>query len=139
MDFRIKVGLFFVVTHFIILAWVLICKFMGGYTFEEMTTLIALLIPMFASYSTVIIKDIVKNAEVDQTNKVVYTAQFKFLTLFLCILFFGFLFTVIFLKAFNYGFEDFEQLKLTVGILESMFGAYVGQFIFSMYKAPNKH
>jgi hypothetical protein len=44
-----------------------------------------------------------------------------------------FLFVVITLKAFNYGFEDFEQLKLTVGLSEAVFGGYVARLIFSIY------
>ncbi|MEO6175349.1 MAG: hypothetical protein ABIP27_09380 [Flavobacterium circumlabens] len=137
MNFRTKIGLLFVVTHFVILVYTFICKFLGGFTFEELTTLIALLIPLFSAYTTAVVKDIIKNNQQTADPEITYSRPFRFVIIFICSLFIIFLFTIITLKAFNYGFEDFEQLKLTVGVVEAIFGGYVAQLIFSIY-TPEK-
>jgi hypothetical protein len=137
MNFRTKIGLVFVVTHFFILIYIFICKFLGGFTFEELTTLIGLLIPLFSAYTTAVVKDIIKNNLQTGDQEIAYSRSFRFIIIFICSLFIIFLFTIITLKAFNYGFEDFEQLKLTVGLTEAIFGGYVAQLIFSIY-TPEK-
>jgi hypothetical protein len=133
LSFKTQVGLGFVISHFLILILILVCKFMGGFSFDELTTTIGLVIPLFATYTSSIIKDIVKNAQVTATIENSYSAPFRFITLFLIGLFFAYLVLIIILKAFNYGFENFEQFKILLGLSEAIFGAYIAQIIFSMY------
>jgi hypothetical protein len=138
MNFRTKIGLAFIISHFTIIVYAFICKFLGGYTFEELTTLIGLLVPLFASYTTAVIKDIIKHNQELTEAEIRYSKPFRFITIFICTLFILFLFSIITIKAFNYGFEDFEQLKLTVGLTEAIFGGYVAQLIFSIYTPEKK-
>lgn len=133
-SFKTTVGLAFVIGHFIILIWIFICKFLGGFKFEELTTTIGLVIPLFATYSTSIIRDIVTNSEGTVDSGKRYNKPFRFITLFLSTLFFVYLFAIITIKAFNWGFEDFEQFKLLLGLSETIFGAYIAQILFSMYQ-----
>ena len=134
LSFKTKVGLYFVISHFLILILILVCKFMGGFSFDELTTTIGLVVPLFATYTSSIIKDIVKNAQVTPSIEKLYSAPFRFITLFLIGLFFAYLVTIVVMKAFNYGFEDFEQFKILLGLSEAIFGAYIAQIIFSMYE-----
>src|ERR1041384_4931145 len=111
MNFRTKIGLFFVVAHFTIIVYVFLCKFLGGFTFDELTTLIGLLIPLFSAYTSAVIKDIIRHNQETTEKEIKYSKPFRIVIIFICSLFVLFLFTVITLKAFNYGFDDFEQLK----------------------------
>lgn len=145
MDFKTKTGLAFIICHIFLLIWAFVCKSLGGYEFEEFTTLVGFLIPMLAVYSTAIVKDIVKNAQNPKKELTTYSPAYKFLVKFICIIFFVSLFTVVGLKGFNAGFRDFEELKITIGLLEAVFGGYIAQLIFAIYKpvksrpaTPNK-
>lgn len=134
MDFKTKTGLAFIICHIFLMIWAFVCKSLGGYEFEEFTTLVGFLIPMLAVYSTAIIKDIAKNAQ--NPNKAVasYTREYRFLVKFICTFFFLSLFVVVGMKGFNYGIKDFEELKITIGLLEAIFGGYMAQLIFAIYK-----
>lgn len=133
-SFKIKVGLAFVISHFLILVWTLTCSFLGGFKFPELTTTIGLLLPLFATYTSAIIRDIIRNAENHKKSNRTVNKPFQIITMFIIGLFFFYLFMIITLKAFNYGFQDFEQFKILLGISEAVFGAYIAQIIFSMYE-----
>lgn len=134
MDFKIKTGLAFVICHFILMIFLFVCLMLGGYKFEEFTTLVGFLIPMLAGYTTAIVKDISRNVHSRKKLVKTYTPEYRFLVKFTCSIFFLSLFTVIGLRGFNYAFENFEQLKITVGLLEAVFGSYIAQLIFAVYK-----
>lgn len=134
MDFKTKTGLAFIICHFVLMIFAFVCMSLGGYEFEEFTTLIGFLLPMLAVYSTAIVKDIARNAQNKVKIAQEYSVEYRFLVKFVCTIFFLSLFVVIGLKGFNYGFRDFEQLKITIGLLEAIFGGYIAQLIFAIYK-----
>ena len=44
-----------------------------------------------------------------------------------------YLISLVFLKAFNIGFSSFEQFKMSLVASETIFGAYVGLIVSSMF------
>jgi lysylphosphatidylglycerol synthetase-like protein (DUF2156 family) len=60
---RTRVGLFWVFAHFAIITAIIICFFLKGFEFDEMTTLLAVIIPMFAGTTTVIVRYFTQHAQ----------------------------------------------------------------------------
>jgi len=100
----------------------------GGYLFEEMTTTIALIIPMMSVYTITIIKNIIATRTPKKMKSKTVIKEYTFLTYFIPCLFIFFLTAMILLKAFNVGFASFEQFKLMLAISETAFGAYVRSY-----------
>ncbi|MFO1419639.1 MAG: hypothetical protein U1F59_01515 [Candidatus Competibacteraceae bacterium] len=133
-----RLGLFLVVSHFGILLLVMGLWLLGGFLTEEMTTAVAIIAPFFAAYTTAIVRHIIqtRNQTARRGRKV--TASFAFLA-FLTPSLFVFLVTLaILLKALNWGLTSFQDFKIMLATTETAFGVYVGQFIFSLFEAPEK-
>ena len=56
------------------------------------------------------------------------------LTFFIPGIFVFVLISIIILKSFNIGFENFEQFKIMLGLLQTIFGAYMGLVLSSQFK-----
>src|SRR4051794_39011310 len=65
VDFqRLKrtITILMVVSHLLTFFWLLVLYFLGGFAFDELTTSIALLMPLFAGFTTMIVKDAIAEA-----------------------------------------------------------------------------
>ncbi|SRR6266404_2893941 len=130
---RTALGLFLVVSHFAVLLLTITLHFYGGFTFDEMTTAVAIITPMFASFTTVVVSHVIaERSEVRASGKV--SGAFAFLSFFFPVLFVGFLVAVILLRAFNLAIENFEHFKVLLALGETAFAVYIGQFIRSLFK-----
>ena len=58
-----SLGLFLVISHFVIILLIILSYLIGGFLFDEMTTTLGLIVPMFGLYSTAIIKFIVATSD----------------------------------------------------------------------------
>ena len=130
---KTRVGLFLIISHFTIVILVVILSLFGGYKFEEMTTTIALIVPMFSVYTTAIIKYIIKNSQRTKAESDFVTKEFAFITFFIPSLFVALLAAITVLKSLNIGFKNFEQFKTMLAICETVFGAYIGLLISSLF------
>lgn len=117
-----------------IILLVVVLFLFSGFNFEEMTTTIALIVPMFSIYTTAIIKHITTNSKRKKDFSEIITGEFVFITFFIPSLFVFFLILMIILKTFNVGFSDFEQFKIMLAISETIFGAYVGLVMSSLFE-----
>ncbi len=129
-----RIGLFLIISHFAIILLVVILFLMEGFKFEEMTTTIALIVPMFSIYTTAIIKHIIANSRQRQGYSEAVTKEFVFITFFVPSLFVFFLTAIIVLKTLNIGFDKFEQFKIMLAVSETVFGAYVGLVMSSLFE-----
>lgn len=134
LQLKNKIGMFLIISHFVIIFLVVILYLFKGFLFEEMTTTIALIIPMFSIYTTAIIKYIIANSKLNRGFSETVTKEFVFITFFVPSLFVFFLTAIIILKALNIGFSDFEQFKIMLAISETVFGAYVGLVMSSLFE-----
>src|SRR5690242_15318549 len=95
------VGVIFIVSHFVVLILVATFYIARGFTFEEMTTTIAIVAPVFAGYTLIIVRAIMaqrtSNAPVSQKEGFL----FVFLSLFVPIVFVFVLVALIVLRAYN--------------------------------------
>jgi hypothetical protein len=126
-------GILLIVSHFLIVTLVIILYTIDAFLFEEMTTTVALIVPMFAIYTTAIVKNIIEHRNDNQTDSKNVSSSFAFLSFFLPVLFTVLVMTVVLLRAFNKAFDNFEQFKIMLGIVETVFAIYVGQIIGSLF------
>jgi hypothetical protein len=133
LQLKNRVGIFLIIANILVIITTLILFLFSGFLYDEMTTTISLIVPMFSVYSTAIIKSIIENKRDIQDNSQLVTSQYVFISWFLPIVFTIYLIALIFLKAFNIGFTSFEQFKGLLVASETIFGAYVGLIVSSMF------
>lgn len=107
----------------------------GGYSQAEAMATIAIVIPLFTVYLTVMVKDALKNPYVDQRKKgktiktsIVFLTYLIFPLYIMAILYF------INLKP-QPGPFSFENLQTAIAGVESGFGIYIGQIVLTLYKS----
>jgi len=132
---KTRIGLFLIVSHLVIIIPLVIVLYLyGGFLFEEMTTAIALIVPMFSAYLAAIINYIISNKKKKRAKKSEdISNEFIFIAFLLPSLFIIFLISIILLKAFNIGFSTFEQFKIMLTLGESAFGIYAGYILKSLF------
>ncbi len=131
-----RVGLFLIAVHLFIIVLVLVCFAVGGFDFDEMTTVLAVIVPMFAGYSTAVISHIVNERFVLKDTSKPVSGMFASLAFVLPTLFAMLIVAAILLQARGLTFADFEQFKKSVILIESLFAVYIGRLIFSMFERP---
>ena len=131
---KYSVGLFLLASHFGLLCYVIALYFVSGFNIEEFTTVVAVVTPVFAGYTTSIIAFIVKDAKVleDKTDRVgmVYSA----LAFAVPLLLVAIVALSIWFKAHNQVFANFEDFKRFLLLIESLFAAYTGMFVYSLFE-----
>lgn len=135
---RIAVGLTVVLSHLALLILIIALYVAGGFLFEEMTTTVALIIPMFGIYATAVIRYIVATKALTSNDNTAVTTSYAFISFLLPILFVILLAGAICMKAFNIAFANFEQFKIMLGVLETAFGAYMGIVLSSMFDVKRR-
>lgn len=133
VQLKTRVGLLLIISHFVTILLIVILYLPGGFLFEEMTTIIALIIPMFSVYTTAIIKYIIDSKHQTETHSKPVTWAYIFIAFAIPSLFVLFLIAIILMKAFNLGFTSFEQLKIMIAVSQIIFGTYIGLVISSMF------
>ena len=132
IELKNRLGIFLIITHFAVLLLVIVLSFSGGFEFPEMTTSISLITPMFASYSAIIIKYIVRNRKQFPPDSSAVTHSFVFIAFFLPSVFILVLMSVIILKAVS--LVSFEEFKAMIAISETIFGIYIGLVVFPLFE-----
>lgn len=138
MDFlsiKRRATLLLIGSHVLCVSWIIILYFLGGFAFEDLTTAIALLVPLFAGFTTMIVRDAVAQASPEarpEQNRQMPWA-FRFLTLTFTAGFSVYLFVIVTLKGFNLGFRTFEEFKILLGVSETVFGVYVGILLPTLF------
>jgi hypothetical protein len=122
-----------VVSHLLIILLVMILWGIHGFTFSEMTTTVAIIVPMFATYTTTIIRSIIATRTRAIASSVEVSKDYAFFSLLIPSIFVLCLFAATILKAFNIAFDSFDQFKIVIGLLEGIFGVYTGLFVTALF------
>jgi hypothetical protein len=131
---RVTVGLLLVVSQFAVILLTVYAYVRNGLKFDEMTTAVALLIPMFAVHTTSVVKHFIATRHAVDVDNIRVTLPFIFLALFFPLLFVFSLLAVIWLKAYSVAFESFNEFKAALGLIQTCFAVYIGLFISSLYE-----
>lgn len=109
---------------------------MGGFLFDEMITVFAIMTPLFAAYTGIAIGYIFRTANSRKRGK-------KWNTLAVAVaLIFPVVFLVctngiLFAKAFN-SMSDFDNVVRSFGVIETGFAGYVGQIVNKLLADKNE-
>lgn len=131
-------ALFLIVGHLGTILLVIVLRVQGGFLHEEMTTSIALLSPMFAVYATAVIAHLIDTRHSFTDTSKPVTGLFVFIAAMIPVLFVGSITTIILLKGYNIAFSDFEDFKQVLALIETVFAAYLGTVVRSLYKGSEQ-
>jgi hypothetical protein len=110
----------------------------NGFDINEFTTVMAVVTPVFAGFTTSIIAFIIKDAKVIEDTTARVSTAYVALTFSLPLLLAAVIALSIGLKTFNLVFANFEDFKRFLLLAETLFSGYVGMFVYSLFdkKAP---
>jgi hypothetical protein len=131
---KYSLGVFLISSHFSLLLCATVLYFVNGFSIDEFTTIVAIIAPIFAGYTTSVLAFFIKEAHVleDQTSRV--TTTYSALSFAIPIVLVSMFAVAMALKVFNKAFASFEDFKRFVMLVESLFGAYVGMFVYSLFE-----
>jgi hypothetical protein len=135
---RNQIGIALVIANLIVVLSTIVLYLFGGFLYDEMTTTVALIVPMFSVYTTAVIKAIVGSRTSLMDESPVVSPQYVFISWLFPAAFSGYLIALVLLKAFNIGFSNFEEFKGLLVASEVIFGAYVGLILASMFDIEKK-
>lgn len=125
---------FMLLSKIVVILFVLFHWQTGGYSTSEAMATIALIIPLFAVYLTVIVKDTLNKPYQEQqqeTQKIKGTITLLTYTIFP--LYLIIILYLISLKPQSGGFT-FEHLHTAIALVESGLGIYIGQIVFALFR-----
>jgi hypothetical protein len=105
-----------------------------GFDFSELTTTIAIIVPIFASHVALIIGYVIANRGNTLDASKVVSHEFGVLSFAFWIVLVLLIATFMLLKAFNVAFQNFEEFKVLVATAEIILGGFIGKFIEALYK-----
>jgi len=123
--------MFLVGTHFVLITLIIGSP---GISIKKSFEIIAVIAPLLAGFSTVIIKYFVSESKREAKDRSLASGPLVFFAFLIpsCLLI-----AIVYLVA-GYAFAlleiDFETLKLSVGGLEVFFGVYVGFIVHGLYE-----
>ena len=118
----------------IVIAYIWLNKNSGGLSSEQAIGAISLITPMFAVYLGVMYKDLAKTKLKNSVGRPGSVPKsFRNLTFVTILVYIVAIITVVTLKAFSTTFS-YNQFQTMLTAVESGFGVYVGQIIFSLFK-----
>lgn len=131
---KIRLGITLIFSHFGILLLLIILFANGAFKFEDLTTVVAIIVPMFAGYTTAVISFVIKNKVISADTSGHVTPLYATLSFMFPVAFTILIAAAILAQAFGSLFSNFEQFKQALVLIESMFAIYVGRLIFSIFE-----
>jgi hypothetical protein len=127
-------GCYLVLSHLLLIGLGIFLYFKGGFSTDEFTTILAVITPASAGYTTSVIAFIISEARVIRKKSprvnMVYVA-FSFLMPTIMVVIVG---LSLWFKANNQIFDNFEDFKRFLLLMESLFAGYAGMFVYSLFE-----
>jgi len=133
-----QAGLFILLAHVLSVLLVVALFFLGGFTFEQMTTSVAIITPMFAGVTTQIVGWFTEHQYVADDLSRPVTPEYRLLTYAWPAILGVLIWCATLAQAASLVFDDFEQYKLALVFFEGLFAAYAARFMKSLFGAPAK-
>lgn len=133
---RNLMSIFLILSHVSILGLVLVLFVLGGLEQSEFSTSLAIITPMLAALTGLAVSYIINAKKKPARNEAspMLSGIYVVATLLLPLLFVAAVATLVILKATNYGRLTFEQFKLALTGTETIFGAYTGKLLASLFE-----
>ena len=129
------VSVFLVLAHFGIVILVFALHLAGGLTAPELTTSLSIIVPMLGALTGLAVSYVIKVKK----KKAMSAASgersgiYAFTALLLPVLFVAAISALVLMKAFNWGLSSFDQFKTALAGVETVFGAYTGKVLGSLF------
>ncbi len=130
------VSVFLILAHFSTAFLVFGLYLAGGLTPSELTTSLSIILPMLGALTGLAVAYVIKV----KTKKAMTAASselsgvYVFTALFLPALFILAIVALVLMKAFNRGLTSFDQFKTALAGVETIFGAYTGNVLGSLFE-----
>ena len=128
-----RLGVFLVSSHLGTLFVAIFAKLIGGLSADEFTTVLAVIAPMFAGYTSAVVAYFVEHRHITADSSRKITSTFAWLSLVLPAVLAVLIILSIILKSLNLGFVDFEDMKRFLIAMESLLAAYIGTIVFTLF------
>ncbi len=120
----------------IILLLIFVCLFRHGFSYEEFTTVLAIVSPMFAYYTSAVIHDFARDPFVQPDNQVYLTSRFVVLSFAMFLVYTFAVGGAVALRAWGAEvFDDFEIFKRTLLLIETIFAAWTARLVYTMFES----
>jgi chromate transport protein ChrA len=132
---RNVVGIFMIVSHFVVILLIIYYRFQNKYDDDTLKTSLPVIIPLFATYTTMIVRHSFENqakASVMEGASVMYT----FIAFFIPFVFFVFLLAIVVNQATSP--LSLENFAAYLGLCETIFGIYLGIILKDMFRTTEK-
>jgi hypothetical protein len=131
---KYAIGASMIGAHLIIFIEIVAFYFLNGFDFDNFATILGIVLPMFSGYTTSISAFFIaeRHALVDTSTAV--TKSYVVLSFLFPALFVVLIFSSILLQALDVVFANFNQFRTFLTLMESAFAAYIGMFIYSLFK-----
>jgi hypothetical protein len=103
----------------------------GGYTFDEMINVFALIGPILAAYLSAIINYSFAPDALRETTKLSVLASI--FSVVFPLLFMAALISILYLRAYGFGITSMDQLFKAIGAVETIVGVYVGIIVKNLF------
>jgi hypothetical protein len=131
---RTWISAFFMISHVVILLFVVVLHQQGRFKDDEFTTTLSIMVPALSALTTLAV-----TFAISVKDKKLYTARshklsgiyvftaWLFPTAFVLVLF-----GLVLMRSMD-GFSSFEQFKLSLGAVETIFAGYTGKVMASLF------
>lgn len=129
------VSLFLVLAHILIVFLVFALYLAGGLRPDELTTSLSIIVPMLGALTGLAVSYIIKVKKKKAMNAAAHELSgiYVLTALLLPVVFVGAIGTLVVLKALNRGLSSFDQFKTALASVETVFGAYTGKVLGSLF------
>ncbi|SFE62117.1 hypothetical protein [Thermoflexibacter ruber] len=120
-------------SKFLIIVWLLLLFLAESYSFDDFISIMSIILPAFSVHASVIIRYTVMQRYKNQAEDREVKASFLYTTL--AMLFFYTL-AIIATLAYRHdvGPEAMENVKTSLGLIETVFGGYLGYAIANLFR-----
>lgn len=130
---RTKLGLFWIISHFSIILFIIVLYFLGGFFFDEVFITIFLITPMFSGSASQVVRYIINKRLSPNTESKPMKREWAILAFRIPIQFILFLVIVIMLKTCNVLLTSFMKFLVVLLVGGTYFGTYINLIFSSLF------
>jgi len=130
-------GMTLIAAHFASLLLAVALFFGGGLTFEQLTTTVAIIAPMFAGFTTQAITFFADSRLRRDDHSSPITWEYALLGFAFPLILSVLIWVSMVAQAYGKVFLDFEQFKLALVLFEGMFASYAAKLLTPLFHSTN--
>ena len=129
---RNRIGRLMIVSHFSVILLIVYFRLVDKFDDDTLKVALPVVIPLFASYTTIIVNNFIENRHKAGSKKMV-NSNFVFVCFFITALLTLFVFAVVIKQSVKPA--SIESFAVLLGLSETVFGLYVGYIIKALFQS----